>query len=871
MQKRCHDWAGVKFVDCIFAPSEVNVQSNGCATFSRGQNSNSDRITVENSYYIQSLGTMQGEMAYTTPPANVTYVTMTSAGVKVYVRKTLVTNVAATDITPTQATISWKGTEACSNYKVRYRVKQDPDACSTGFEDGLPDDWTTFDNNDGDEHNWTYEDGTKKGMGHSGNGCMYSASYINNYGALEPDNWLVSPQVDLGGTMKVWLKGQDGDDFREHFAIYLSTTGNSKNDFLDGEGNLLSGVITLVSETETTNEYQEYIADLSAYSGQGYIAIRHFNCYNQFYLVLDDFSIYNDDAGDAWVTVPGGSPAGTTITGLASGTTYEYQVEYQFLDNTFYTTTATLTTLADNVAPTGLSATAISANAATIRWTGFGDRYNLRYSEGGLAKVTLSVPNDIWDDGSGYQMLLDKDHNTYGSVIPESGGLTISGDAPDGLYDYFEYKIPTNADGGLDTKNIVDGKTTTEVTITVVAGIYDWCITNPSPNDRVWIASENGNVGGRQNDFTFEAGKHYTFTVTLDNNIGNDCVNMTVEDDAELASGDVTEIKDITTTSYNLSGLTASTNYTIYVQSVKGEKTSEWCSVNFTTLNEDELYLYDDQDNTTVLANSVGQTVNVTLQGRTLYKDGSWNTLCLPFGLTDGDTDSGHSAANGGRDGVILTGTLLEGAEIMGFDHATFHSSTGTLEMIFVQDHEVRAGEPLLVRWTKAAGYDEATPETRDLKNPVFTGVTITAEEPQTSDYVTSDAAFVGTFGPVNIYTAEKTNLYLGADNTLHYPWAEGMTFFNVNACRAYFHLKNGLTAGEPTSQSESGIRAFVLNFGDSSEQTGIKETIYPTPGSTSAWEGSAEEWYSLDGRRINGKPTAHGLYINNNRKIVIK
>ena len=58
---------------------------------------------------------------------------------------------------------------------------------------------------------------------------MYSASYIKNVGSLRPDNWLVSPQLTLGGTMKVWLKGQDEDEFREHFAIYLSTTG----DFLD--------------------------------------------------------------------------------------------------------------------------------------------------------------------------------------------------------------------------------------------------------------------------------------------------------------------------------------------------------------------------------------------------------------------------------------------------------------------------------------------------------------------------------------------------------------------------------------------------------------------------------------------------------------
>jgi hypothetical protein len=609
-----NDWAGVKFIDCIFAPSEVSIQTDGSATFSRRPNSSDFvTVTVENSYYTQSFGIRQGEMAYVTQPADVTTEAMTIAGVTVYVKRTLVTDVAATEITPTTANISWTGSNTCSNYQVRYRVKPDADIYSTSFEDGLPDGWTMFDNDD-DEHNWTYDDGTKKGMAHSGKGCMYSASYINNYGALEPDNWLVSPQLTMGNTMKVWLKGQDEDEYGEHFAIYLSLAGNSKADFLDANGNLLSTVVTLVPETETTNEYQEYTADLSAYSGQGYIAIRHFNCYDEFYLVLDDFGIYDDNAGDEWTVVSGASPAGTTLEGLTASTTYEYQVGYDYNGNTFYTTKATLTTLADDVAPTDLSVTAITANTATIRWTGYGDSYNLRYSQGGVAKVTLSVPNDIWEDGSGYQMLLDADHDTYGTVIPETGGLTSSGDASPETYAYFEYKIPENADGAMNTSNVVDGNDVKEVTITIVAGIYDWCITNPSPNDRVWIASQNGNVGGRQNDFVFEAGKHYTFTVTLDNNSGNDCVNMTVEDDATLVPGDMTNITGITSTSYTLSGLTASTEYTVYVQSVKGDKTSEWSSLYFTTLGEGEMALYvtgygDSDGGYVLLASPIG-TVN---------------------------------------------------------------------------------------------------------------------------------------------------------------------------------------------------------------------------------------------------------------------
>ncbi len=130
----------------------------------------------------------------------------------------------------------------------------------------------------------------------------------------------------------------------------------------------------------------------------------------------------------------------------------------------------------------------------------------------GYAQVTLTV-GDVWGDGSGYQMLLDADHNAYGTTIPTTGGLTSSGNATAATYAEFEYKIPENADGALTTQNIVINAS---VTILIPAGTYDWCITNPTPGDRIWIASTNGNVGGRQDDFDFESGKSYEFIVSLD-------------------------------------------------------------------------------------------------------------------------------------------------------------------------------------------------------------------------------------------------------------------------------------------------------------------------------------------------------------------
>ena len=176
--------------------------------------------------------------------------------------------------------------------------------------------------------------------------------------------------------------------------------------------------------------------------------------------------------------------------------------------------------------PTGGQATPIAnvVNNATVTITGGSEPTPVPPTEaptptqnpntpapGGMATISLTA-GDVFSDGSGYQMLLDADATAFGNEIPVEGPLTQSGNAPAGLYDAFEYKIPVNADGSTTTSNVVVNNT---VTIQVPAGTYDWCLTNPTPGDRIWIASSQGNVGGRANDYTFEAGYTYNFTVYL--------------------------------------------------------------------------------------------------------------------------------------------------------------------------------------------------------------------------------------------------------------------------------------------------------------------------------------------------------------------
>ena len=248
-------------------------------------------------------------------------------------------------------------------------------------------------------------------------------------------------------------------------------------------------------------------------------------------------------------------------------------------------------------------------------------------------------------------------------------------------------------------------------------------------------------------------------------------------------------------------------------------------------------------DNSTTISSVNGCVADVTLAGRTLYKDGAWNTLCLPFNVNN------------------FTGTPLEGATVMELGNSGdcktgFDSATGTLTLDFVDANMIEAGHAYIVMWTKPSGYDGHESDF-DISNPVFNGVTVKNENPANQKVVSQDGyvQFIGTYSPVDIYTAEKTNLYLGADNTLYYPTASG---FKVNACRGYFQLLNGLTAGDPGN----GVRAINLNFGEGSEETIISPAKIAE---------RADAWYTIDGVKLNGKPNVKGLYINNGRKVVIK
>lgn len=174
-----------------------------------------------------------------------------------------------------------------------------PAAADTGttytFEEGLGG-WTTIDA-DGDGHNWFWSGDFKTlypyydvdeinineyaygGTGYS----MGSASYTNDYGVgiLHPDNFLVSPKVELGGSISFYTYPLDDNYAYDYIGVFVSTTGNTDAaDFTEVQ-----------SWTLTADEWKQYTVDLSAYSGEGYVAIRHYNCSDVYIFFLDNVTI----------------------------------------------------------------------------------------------------------------------------------------------------------------------------------------------------------------------------------------------------------------------------------------------------------------------------------------------------------------------------------------------------------------------------------------------------------------------------------------------------------------------------------------------------------------------------------------------------
>ena len=292
---------------------------------------------------------------------------------------------------------------------------------------------------------------------------------------------------------------------------------------------------------------------------------------------------------------------------------------------------------------------------------------------------------------------------------------------------------------------------------------------------------------------------------------------------------------------------------TTYDSSVKDKTKAHADDGGYMRKTMQELTLYDDGDNTDIIAAATpGMLHQVTIEGRSIYADGCWNTICLPFNV------SLNTGALTGFRARTLKSAAIEGNTLtLTFGNEVTHLKAGTPYIIKATDKYFK----YLDNGFDWNNYDWSYEPYDEVKNPRFKALSFTTT-PSELTFADGAVSFIGNFNPVDLAKDDKTILFMGEANTLYYPNAE----MTIGSFRAYFKLNNGYTVGEP----DSNINSIVLNFSDNA--TGIIDTDLKSSSQESGIFNPLQRvWFTLDGRRLNGRPTNKGIYINNGRKVVIK
>ena len=371
-------------------------------------------------------------------------------------------------------------------------------------------------------------------------------------------------------------------------------------------------------------------------------------------------------------------------------------------------------------------------------------------------------------------------------------------------------------------------------------------------NKNKWCHTPNGLVEP-QTLLTAEAGKNakyyarfakvYTTSWTWIRTAGGAQATVTIQHKGETVASETSDPSNTNmniTSDYLTETMTVDNKEVEIIIGTRYNATCNWTNSDghtyeFTDSYDvvDDLTLQNGSDNTDNISYNFACPVNVELNGRTLYKDGKWNTLCLPFDIYD------------------FTGTPLEGATVMTLDvegtygdkKTGYDASTGVLSLYFEETDWIEAGVPYLVKWASGD----------NIESPVFNNFTIFNDDPDETKLVSEDGKveFIGNYDPVVLNGGDKGSLYLGANNKLYWPSADK----TVNAFRAIFKVDTSIA---------SQVRSFEMNF-DGDTVTGIV-TIEQEKGNN-----RANRWYDLQGRQISNSKLSKGLYIHNGQVVVVK
>ena len=242
------------------------------------------------------------------------------------------------------------------------------------------------------------------------------------------------------------------------------------------------------------------------------------------------------------------------------------------------------------------------------------------------------------------------------------------------------------------------------------------------------------------------------------------------------------------------------------------------------------LYLSEYEYCSSQLSAADGQEGTVAIV-RNIKKNG-WNTFAAPIAITD------------------LEGTFGQGVKVKQLTGSSLIG--GTLKLTFTDADRIEPGKPYLVR----------VKETVNLKGCVFEGVTISKDIVPT---VTDAVDLVPTLGRTTVEGDNPKSVMVFYDDYYGLVFAQELPAL-MNGFRAYFRLKD-----------PDAVRSISMSLDDDGGATlvnsvGVRSTsgrLLPEGRKNS--EQLADEWYTVDGRKLSGQPTAKGVYINKGKKTIIK
>lgn len=228
----------------------------------------------------------------------------------------------------------------------------------------------------------------------------------------------------------------------------------------------------------------------------------------------------------------------------------------------------------------------------------------------------------------------------------------------------------------------------------------------------------------------------------------------------------------------------------------------------------------DATTNSSTLAKASGTVANVTLSGRTLYKDGLWNTICLPFDLA-------------------LEGSTLAGATVKTLTGATMQGSHITLDFSPTSETTLTAGTPYIIKWESGS----------NIVNPTFTNVVVSNDvTPQTLSFDGGHIQFAGYYDAFDLSADDTDVYYFTSEGTLSNTALDRQ----LKACRAFFRF----------SPKDAGVKDFTfsINTGEGGED-GIV--------STGVDRSQGEKIFNVSGQRLN--TLQRGINIVSGKKVIVK